>query len=392
MTIATVFRFLVGRRSAIQQIANTPHAVWLGGLFVVSAGLAREYDAKDLLAEPWYLLVPLAASFITSLILFTLVYFTGRFKGGTSRFWPTYSPFLALYWMTAPLAWLYAIPVDRFLSADDATLANLSLLATVSLWRVSLMTVVVRNYLGAPLWSAIWLVMFFADSVAMLVLYFTPLPIFNIMGGIEKSKSDQLIESAAFVVGCLGIPSWFVWAIGLFFIFESRSSWQPMTPTPDHGRVNPGLWALAIGMILVWALILPVTQPEQQRRRAVERALVENRLGDAVRLMSSLTPQDFPPHWDPPPWLVYRDPTPDLLDIVEATLGDDAAPWVRSIYVTKLQSRVNNIFFAVQWDILSAVERDRYLRSFERVPNQLLSGDRLSIMAERKRIPIVKCG
>src|SRR6185503_2799832 len=47
---------------------------------------------------------------------------------------------MAVFWMTAPIAWLYAIPVERFLDTYHAAQANIALLGIVSLWRVLLMS------------------------------------------------------------------------------------------------------------------------------------------------------------------------------------------------------------------------------------------------------------
>src|SRR6187397_2748997 len=44
MTITTLGQYLCGNRSAILRVAASPDALWLGGLLVISAGLAREYD------------------------------------------------------------------------------------------------------------------------------------------------------------------------------------------------------------------------------------------------------------------------------------------------------------------------------------------------------------
>src|SRR5262249_40492318 len=66
MSIATLFSYLVGNRSAILRIATTRGTLLLGALLVLSAGFAREYDQADLLHEPWRLLIPFAASLATS--------------------------------------------------------------------------------------------------------------------------------------------------------------------------------------------------------------------------------------------------------------------------------------------------------------------------------------
>jgi len=60
MGIGTLLRYLIGDRKAILAIAGSRHSLWIGFLFVLSAGLAREYDGEDLLHEPWHALIPLA--------------------------------------------------------------------------------------------------------------------------------------------------------------------------------------------------------------------------------------------------------------------------------------------------------------------------------------------
>jgi hypothetical protein len=144
MRVATIFAYLVGRRQAILEVAADRRTLGVGALLVLSAGLARNYDRASLLHEPWRLLGPFAASLAVSGPLFLSVYGPARWKGmespGIGR---AYRSFLALYWMTAPLAWLYGIPHERFLSVTAATDANLATLALVSVWRVALMIRVV---------------------------------------------------------------------------------------------------------------------------------------------------------------------------------------------------------------------------------------------------------
>ena len=381
MSIATLLKYLVGSRAAILRIVNTPSAIWLGALLVVSAGLAREYDAKDLTREPWYLLVPLGASLVTSFLLFTLVYLVARKRNANHRpFWPTYRPFLALYWLTAPLAWLYAIPFDRVLPAAEATGANLALLGIVSLWRVSVMTRVVMVYFGAGPIAAATLVMLFGDSVAMAVLYFTPLPIFNIMGGIPLSESEQLIQGAALWVGCLGLPSWPVWLIAVAVVAMGGKTWQnPLMSENATERVAPTLWLLPAAVILGFASILPFTQAEQRLRHDVETAFAENRTQDAIDTMSRHEQADFPPHWDPPPWLAYPDPRPPLIDTLEVVFDRDTPDWVQRTYLDKLRLKLRNGRFLHSLKRRED-ENERVLRLLERVPLTDQLGDELELM------------
>ena len=69
MRVFTLIQYLCGNRQAIAEVVNCRHAVWLGLLFVFSAGFAREFDGEDLLHEPWHVALPLGASLLTSFLL-----------------------------------------------------------------------------------------------------------------------------------------------------------------------------------------------------------------------------------------------------------------------------------------------------------------------------------
>src|SRR5262245_21291219 len=114
MGLSTLLRYLIGDRRAIEEIASDRRALWLGFLFVQSAGFARDYDGEDLYHEPWHLLLALAASLAASLVFFTLCFCKVlASEAPRPSFFSGYLSFLGLFWMTAPLAWLYAIPYER---------------------------------------------------------------------------------------------------------------------------------------------------------------------------------------------------------------------------------------------------------------------------------------
>src|SRR5260370_5135520 len=117
MRIRTLLLFLIGQRQAILDLAADRRSLWIGCVFVLSAGFAREYDGKDLLHEPWHLALPYAASLVSSFLLFAVLFEAARehhWQG--PGFWRSYRSFLSLFWMTAPLAWIYAIPFERFMT------------------------------------------------------------------------------------------------------------------------------------------------------------------------------------------------------------------------------------------------------------------------------------
>ena len=112
--VGTLARYLAGGREAILTIASSRHALWLGLLFVLSAGFAREYDGEDLLHEPGHLLLPLGASLVSSLLLFGVLSLGRATEEGEPPWGLRYLSFLGLFWMTAPLAWLYAVPYELY--------------------------------------------------------------------------------------------------------------------------------------------------------------------------------------------------------------------------------------------------------------------------------------
>jgi hypothetical protein len=341
MRLSTVFRYLIGRRDAILTIAADRRALAVGLLFVLSAALARDYDGEDLVHEPWHLLVPVAASLAASLLLFGLTWGVARLRGACGpRFLSAYLSFLGLFWMTAPLAWLYAVPYERFLGPGDATRANLWTLGLVALWRVALMVRVVSVLMGYKVWEALCLVMTFADGVALAVLYLTPLPIINVMGGVRLSESEHVIQDTAFLVGCSGLLTLTIWLVGsLAAVARATPAWQA-PPAPPAGPPARRLLALAAASVAVWAIVLPWTQPEQVLRRRVERDLRTGHVGAALVEMSAHAREDFPPQWDPPPRLGYGEKAPSWQELADALAGEPVAPWVRSIYLDKLVNGV----------------------------------------------------
>jgi hypothetical protein len=343
--IATLLRYLIGDRSAILAIADTRHTLWVGLLFVLSAGLAREYDGEDLLHEPWHALLPLTASLASSFLLFTLAYGIALLKGAPWRaVFSNYLTFLGLFWMTAPLAWLYAIPYEQFLSPADAMRANLLTLALVSVWRVALMVRVLQVILSYDVWAGGSLVLLFADGVALWLLTLLPVPLLALMGGVRLSEREQVLYQAGFLVFQLGFCSLPFWFVGAFAVlYQSKPAWQPSSVRLD-GRPSVALRCLAFGSVLVWAIILPFTQPAQILRRGVERAFATGRIAEALAEMSRHRQADFPPGWEPPPGQVdWWQGENDLERALQELARGDSADWVREAYLDKTARMLRGI-------------------------------------------------
>ena len=346
LTIATLVRYLLGYQNAIQAVARSKSTFWLGLLFVLSTGFAREYDGEDLLAQPWHIFLPLAASLATSFVLYLLVYTAVWFRSEERfAFFAGYRQFLSFYWLTAPLAWLYAIPVERFFSAGIATWLNLCFLAMVAAWRVLLISRVLSVWLGVKYRSVFVLVMLFSDTLALILVTVIPAPIFSLMGGIRHTPSEILIHDAISFVQVTGVLSFLVWLIGSITVLSVKSRWEidiEYDTSNSRGTWAKSVWGLAIIMLLIWAAILPFTQPEQQRRFHVEQLIQEMKFDEAMEYLSQYEKSDFPPGWSLPPRIGYGETTPSPFDLYFASIKPGNADWVENLAAEKLKRGLEN--------------------------------------------------
>lgn len=376
MSLSVLLRFLVGRREAILSVASDRRALAVGFLFVLSAGFAREYDAEFLVREPWHVLLPLGVSLAASFLLFTLLFLMARrAPGAKPRFFSCYVAFLRVFWMTAPLAWLYAIPYERFLGAADAVSANLWTLALVAAWRVILMTRATAVLFDTSAFATAWPIMLYSDIAALVASSFVPVPLLALMGGIDVPPAESVMAGAALTVLALGVLTLPIWLIGAGVVAANRSLQRDIpavlniAPPPPlstdqvaHGSITaadaahspfrsdqPGRTLLHLGWtsVAVWAVILPLTQPEQARRYEVEQAIEAGNVTAAIELLSFRPAGEFPPHWRPPPRSLERGDDDLRLNLTEASL-ESSADWVREYYVGQLVRYVEYLGWVYQ--------------------------------------------
>jgi len=143
MNFRTMMRFQFGQADAIETVARNRASFFTGLVLVLLTSIPRNYDQAYFMESPFWLVGPLIFSFFSGSFLFLILYF-GYIRrhleaSKTILKKAQWRCFMSLFWMTAPVAWLYAIPVERFMTSYPAAKANLTLLAIVSLWRVLLM-------------------------------------------------------------------------------------------------------------------------------------------------------------------------------------------------------------------------------------------------------------
>ena len=198
MRLGDAVRYLAGDRGAILRIARTRGALCVGAILVLTGSVARNYDGADLVGEWKVLTHGIGASIVNALLLYTLAYAAARaHRQERPRFFSGFLSFLGLFWMTAPTAWLYAVPYERFLTPVEAVNANTWTLALVAVWRVALITRVLAVIWGARYMTVLFIVLFFADAALVAGTLLAPMPVVDFMGGMEQSPADTALVVAA---------------------------------------------------------------------------------------------------------------------------------------------------------------------------------------------------
>ncbi len=331
---ATLLLFFFGDRESILKLARSRHTLWVGAIFVLAAGLAREYDQEDLLRSPWYLLIPFAASAALSFLLLLVV---RRWRNDPRPFFAEYRAFLSLFWMTAPLALLYGIPYERLLDPANAVSANLWTLAFVALWRVLLMSRVAGVFTGQSMRRCFYLIMPVAEGVVTIGLMYMPVPLIQFMGGVQLSDAERRLSSLHQLATFVSVASLILWVpIGLVALMKLALGPQPALVL-EKSAPPRGLFALAIAAVLIWTPFFPAMQKQQRLRTDVDRKMLSGDIAGAIAEMSEHQPKDFPPNWSPPPRIGWADESPDIVRVMEVLTTQPAAPWVRAIFIDKFE-------------------------------------------------------
>lgn len=335
ITPLTLLRFLFGQTDAIRTIAGSRGALWLGLAFVIVAGIAREYDRKDLLAEPWHLLVPLAASLAISFVQF-LLFWTLRAAHSTMGFGEAYRAFLTCFWMTAPLALLYAIPHERMADPAEAAARNYLTLALVSIWRGYLVCRILMSLAHVSFLHAFFIGALLADATMLVALRTMPVPLFDVMGGLGQNRQTAQFAEIALLAHVIGFIALFILlVIGLTYFFGVRPAW---TGDSIIRSASPrvGVWAIPILAIVLLLIALPSTQPPVRLARQANELLRNGKIASALSLMDRHPRSEFPPDWQPLPIAGMPIKQPTLLDVAEQAVALPATSWVRSYYLEEL--------------------------------------------------------
>ncbi len=349
-SLMTLALFLVGNKIAIRRLAATPYLWAVGLLLTFSAGLAREYDAEYLIAEPWHLLIAPGASLGAATLLWLLLQLSGitcwqlgvfserdaskPLVKGAPWVPEPFIVFLGLFWLTAPLAWIYGVPYENYFTQVTAAHYNIYSLLLVALWRVFIMVRVLYVLFGMHHLTATIIVLFFGDGVLFMASNLWEQPVFAIMGGLRLDGADAILANAKFTGQVLSLLALVPLGLAWLSLYGFRSTKWLFVVSGNPISLKP-LIALGSLVCCFWIVCLFWTQPLQQRRWHIEHNFKHGHITDAIKLLDAHYPDQLPPHWDPPPRFSYNSKKPEPLSVLTAIADRPADNPIRMIYENK---------------------------------------------------------
>jgi hypothetical protein len=385
MDLRTIVRFQLGFSDAVESVARNRASFLTGIILVLLTGIARNYDQDYFPETPLALFGPLIFSFFSGTFLFLVLYYGFirlNLEGEDNKTWTQWFRFMSLFWMTAPVAWWYAIPVERFFNSYQAAVANLILLGIVSVWRVLLMARIVSVLLQVHFGRAFAWVLTAASLEVVVLSFFGGLShgidrsIAAGMAGMRNSPEQDLLLHV--------LEKTFLGALALFavllvgsFAFRYCDTLVPLPPQMP-GRVPI---KQVVALAVIWIGISIPSQIKQQRFVTHARLVGETRYRDSIEYLVRHAPGDFPAsrRLEPDPF-EFR--SFEQLPGVVAELRPDDPEWVRQLYLSHLSAFFNHRHFYGPGDSPAAFAR--MFGALEKLPER-----QQWIEANRERLPIL---
>ncbi len=336
-----IFKFLIGDRAAIQRIAGSWWTLLVGALLVILGGISRNYDHLDLIHNPEWIVGPYIASAITSMVVFACLYpylglwkvtktnAPGRIPGAS------YLSFLTIYWMTAPCALLYAIPVESFTDLVTATKWNVTFLALVSIWRVALMTRALNVLTGAGLFTSFTAILFPASVMMCIGSLFKSLSLVGIMGGVKLPPHTEVLQKASsftmLVSFWLAVASLCVIMYSTTFNKSRKTATQPLPWKKISIPRNSLITACLV--IVICALMTIPHQIKVQRNHQLESFINHYQYSEAIHYASQFQKKDFSTiHYLPPDPYQHRTNTNEKYRKLIGLLDGTEPEWLKETW------------------------------------------------------------
>lgn len=289
---------LVGHRTSILRAIDSERGLLFMLAMVGIASICREYDGASFFHQPGELIKPLITSVILASVLFVVVILARSLANCRGeQLSSAYRRFLMGYWITAPLAWLYAVPVETFMDSITAVYLNLTLLSVVAVWRVALFTRIASVITGLPAWIVLCWIGPVCCLVACVAMGLIRLDIVGVMGGIRLSESEQILVNFTHQADL--VLTWIGWSlvlgffVSLFVLYGMRLD-APEPPARRPCKIATSNWAILAAVFIALLGGCVYFQPKQFRAAQVNRMIEANSIGEAIAEMERHRREDYP--------------------------------------------------------------------------------------------------
>ena len=384
MTPAIWLSLLWGDADAIRQIADNPWSLAIGAILVLSAALARSYRRHDFILKPVVLLIPFAASAAAAYgFCVLLVLTTGR-----RDFLGSFPVWIAVFWATAPLAWMYGLPVERWTTPLGAIQARLLLLALVSIARVAITICALDVLTHCGLAASFFEVLLFGDLFLLGALWFArprghenPPQLFTGMGSMSPRapRDVQLLRSIAWKITAVAAATFPIWLIGVLITTGASANWS--VPRMQAAQTpTSATWAVALGAVLAWNLLSLAPQRRLRRAGMIEVIVDAGDYALAADLLCTSRAGDFPPDWMfPPAGRFSGEGTRQFLGMLAAVSARPSPPWVRLAY----DQQFADFLQEAMWWWLDDATFTELMQLIERRPDRPLAAQLAALALDR---------
>lgn len=328
VTVGTWIRFLFGHADSILALARSGGALLVSLALVLLTSIARNYDQTWIGENPFLWLAGntlFSTVSGTGLFLWIRMFMANRIDDPQVSFVASWWQFMGLFWGTAPIAWLYAIPVERWAGSMEAAHFNLTLLGVVSLWRVLLMARVLCVLHAAAFWRALcWVLSMACVEIVVVFLGTGALSrkIMAGMGGLRNSPEEDVLARALANVAAVAFYGFIPMLILSLVARGKREIRFTANLVPVAGRLP---W---VGVAVAAVLWIGVAIPAQQQTRLnaeIDALAAKGEWRPVVEHLIAHEPHKYAPSRQLPPKVFEYEIFDGLPGLMEAIRFNDPA-------------------------------------------------------------------
>jgi len=332
MKFLDLLRFQFGNSAVINRLSKHPKILWIGFLLTLSAAIARNYNQNYFPSAPHWIITPALLSTATCLLISIFLRISLKLHKGD------FKRLLGLLWMTSPIAWLYAIPIESYTSEYTSAMFNIVLLTLVSIWRVLLFAKILQ-YVSKISYGECFLLTLLPVSIEVFIIgFFGQLPkglALMGMASLKVNPATELLQGAANFFMRYSMPTALLTFVLLLFVFRRGKKWKDRcslfnSPVDRSNSAWPK--KQIFGLLVAFCACAIPFQIQLGRNEHLDTLVTDEKYGEAMEFLKSQNPSAFAASKilapDPYSLLVFKALPPMI-----ALLNHETPNWIKEHYL-----------------------------------------------------------